>query len=94
MPPLATQAARLAANVKDQPGLERIREMCYLRSRSLEEALGRARSLDFNAPRSAIEDLTASFPEKYSKTNLNRFDALQKAVTSARNRFPPDKLET
>jgi formylglycine-generating enzyme required for sulfatase activity len=93
VPPLAAQAAQLAGNVKDRQGLERMRETCYLRSRSLGEALDRASSFDFKAPRSAVEDLNASFPEKYSRTNLDRFDALQKAVASALSGFQPDKLD-
>ena len=39
VPPLARQAAQLAATVKDQNDLDRIRETCYLRSRSLEASL-------------------------------------------------------
>ena len=50
VPPLARQAARLAASVTDQHDLDRIRETCYLRSRSLEASLVRARTMDFAAP--------------------------------------------
>ncbi len=50
VPPLARQAAQLAATVKDQNDLDRIRETCYLRSRSLEASLDRARTMDFAAP--------------------------------------------
>lgn len=93
VPPLAREAARLAASVKDRPGLEHIRETCYLRSRSLGEALARAQSFDFEALRLALEDLVASFPDHYPRVNLTRFDTLRQAVTSALNRLEPDRLE-
>jgi hypothetical protein len=94
VPPLAKEAARLASTVSDRPGLDRLRETCYLRSRSLAQALTTARSLDFAAPRLALEDLTSSFPRQYPATNLARFDALQQAVAGALKTLAPENLET
>ncbi len=94
VPPLAREAAQLAARVKDQQGLEHLRQSCYLRSRELAAALAKARGFDFNEPRAAIEDLTMSFPDEYPKTHLKRFDSLQKSVTSALNGLRVEKLRT
>ena len=93
VPPLARQAAQLAATVNDRQGLERLRATCYLRSRALGEALVCARGFDFDALRSAVEDLNTSFPGKYPQEHLTRFARLQKAVGAAVEGFQPDKLE-
>ncbi len=93
LPPLARQAAALAATVNGRQALERLRETCYLRSRALSEAQERARGFDFEAFRSALEDVTASFPAKYPRGHLARFASLQKAVTSLRDNFQPENLE-
>ena len=93
VPPLARQASVLAAAVKDQRGLERLREDCYLRSRTLEEALVRARNFDFDALRLALEDLNTSFPGKYPAAHLTRCASLQQAVAVALKAFLPEKLE-
>ncbi len=94
VPPLARQAAELAADVKDQNGLERFRETCYLRSRSLGESLERARTMDFVAPRAALEDLTANFPGVYPATNLPQLATLQQAVELALKDHQPERLES
>jgi formylglycine-generating enzyme required for sulfatase activity len=93
VPPLARQAAELAGTVKDQRGLERLRETCYLRSRTLGDALVRAREFDFAAPRAALDDLSTSFPAKYPRQHLTRFAGRQKATAAALAGFQADKLE-
>ncbi len=94
VPPLAREAARLAAKVKDQQGLEQLRQKYYLRSCALADALTKARTFDWSAPHSAIADLAASFPDRYPKTRLQRFDTLQRAVASALQRLQPERLNT
>jgi integrase len=94
VPPLARQAAELAAEVKDQHGLDHLRETCYLRSRSLGLALESARTMDFVAPRAAIEDLTSGFPDRYPVTNLPQFAILQQAVEMALKDHQPERLES
>ena len=93
VPPLARQASELAASVKDRQGLERLREDYYVRSRTLEEALVRARCFDFDDLRAGLEDLSTSFPGKYPQAYLTRFASLQKTVTAALNSFQPEKLD-
>lgn len=93
LPPLAREAATFAAKVNDQQGLEQLRQKFYLRSRELAEACDKARRFDFDALRTAIDDLTASFPGKYPNEHLKRFDALYKILASALKRFQPDKLK-
>ncbi|MHB8969100.1 MAG: HzsA-related protein, partial [Pirellulaceae bacterium] len=94
VPPLAREAAQRAATVKDRHDLDGIREICYLRSRSLAAALDRARNMDFDAPRAALEDLTADFPGKYPATNLSRLASLQQGVERALKDHQPDQLES
>jgi len=94
VPPLARQAAELAATVTNQKGLERLREACYLRSRSLEASLERARTMDFVAPRAALEDLTETFAGVYPATHLAQLGSLQRAVESALKDHQPDRLES
>ncbi len=93
VPALARQAAQLAAQIRDRAGVEIIRETCYLRSRSLDDVLARARGFDFDAARSAVADLGASFPGKYPPRHWTRLDELQKSLTAALNGFQTDKLE-
>ncbi|MHB0955464.1 MAG: SUMF1/EgtB/PvdO family nonheme iron enzyme [Pirellulaceae bacterium] len=94
VPPLAREAAELAATLKDQTGLDRIRQTCYLRSRSLEASLDRARRLDFDAPRAALADLVAEFPDAYPATNVAHLANLQQAVERALKDHQPDRLES
>ncbi|MBI5384781.1 MAG: SUMF1/EgtB/PvdO family nonheme iron enzyme [Verrucomicrobia bacterium] len=93
VPPLATEAAGLATGVKDQHSLERLRAN-YHRSRELGAALTAARSFDFDALRSALEDLITGFPGKYPQENLTRFVRLEKAVAARLDALQPDRLET
>jgi len=94
VPPLARQAAQRATSVKDQPGLEQFRETSYLRSRTLAEALASARAFDHEAVRAAVEDLAASFPEKYPRENLTRLTRLEAALSAALQTFDPQKLDS
>ena len=59
--------------VNDRQGLERLRATCYLRSRALGEALVCARGFDFDALRSAVEDLNTSFPGKCPQEHPDPF---------------------
>ena len=94
VPPLARQAARLAATVKHQDDLDHIRDTCYLRSRSLEASLDRARTMDFAAPRAALEDLTVEYPGAYPAGNLTQLASLQQAVEMALQDHQPDQLDS
>ncbi len=94
VPPLARQAAELAEGAKDRSDLNRLRESCYLRCRSLAESVERARSMDCDAPRQAIEDLTSSFPGVYPADNLARLARLQQALENALLDFHQDRLES
>lgn len=94
VPPLANQAAELAATVKDQNDLRRIRETCYLRSRQLAAACDRARNLDSAAPAAAIADLAADFPGEYPATHLTQLQSLQQVVEQALHDHQPNRLES
>ena len=94
VPPLARQAARLATTVKNQHDLERIRDTCYLRSRSLEASLDRARNMNFAAPRAALEDLTVEYPSSYPAGNLTQLVSLQQAVEKTLHEHQPDQLDS
>ncbi len=91
--PLARLASQLAATVNDRQDLERLRETCYLRSRTLTEGMTRARDFDFAAFRLALEDLSAGFPEKYPRDLLTRCTSLQKSMIAGLAAFQPEKLE-
>ena len=93
VPPLAVQALKLAPAVTDQRGLEQLRETCYRRSRILAAARDRALGFDFDALRSAIQDLTASFPEKYPGNHLESLARAQASLAAALAKFRPDRLE-
>jgi len=84
IPPLAEQAARLAPAVRDAAGLGEVRRL-YLRSRTLEDALGRARELDFRALRMAVTDLAQTFEAKYANGGayLARLAAIEQALPEA-----------
>ena len=93
VPPLARQAVHLATTIQDLPGLERLREACYLRARALGDALATARALDREAVRSAIQDLAATFPGKYPKENLTRLSELEKSLDAALSAFSTENLD-
>ncbi len=87
VPPLAVEAAKLAADVKDAPGLEAVRKL-YIRSRELDAALIDAHAADFTALRLAVEDLGHAFPERYSGAaaylkRVGDLDRLRQDLSSA-----------
>ncbi len=71
----------LVTNAVDND-LQRAREL-YYRSRTIDEAIARARSLDFEALRLAITDLSETFAEEYSQGPefLSRWSSLQEKLT-------------
>ena len=93
VPPLAGQASQLAAAVRDRLGLQHLREAFYLRSRRLDDALGRARNFEFEALQSAVVDLTRSFPGEYSADHLTRLADLRKALETALQAWQPAQME-
>ncbi|MCL5098409.1 MAG: SUMF1/EgtB/PvdO family nonheme iron enzyme [Candidatus Omnitrophica bacterium] len=67
LPQIQERAAALASSVRDEKGLAEVRTL-YQRSRRCAEVLESLKGrLDFKALRLAIEDLTQSFPQRYSK---------------------------
>ncbi|MHB1033920.1 MAG: SUMF1/EgtB/PvdO family nonheme iron enzyme [Pirellulales bacterium] len=82
--PVAEAAAKLAATVRDERSLDAVRQL-YYRSRALDENLARARALDVQALRLAIEDLTNTQGAKYpaGRAFLTRLDALEKSLAEA-----------
>ena len=93
VPPLATQAAAAAALASDAAGLERVRDL-YHQSRRIDEAVGRARTLDFTALRLAIADLRDTFGARYSpgEKGLRQLDEVQQALAALLPRLPSDDL--
>jgi formylglycine-generating enzyme required for sulfatase activity len=79
IPPLAQQASVLADAVRDRAGLEQVRQL-YYRSRRLEAALARARAFDWEGLRRAIEDLGSTFPDRYPRQYLARYEELRAAL--------------
>jgi len=97
VPALAQEAAQRAAAVKDAAGLAEVRQLFY-RSRTLHEAMARARAFDSRALRMAITDLAESYPEKYAggPAFLARLAAIEQAMPDALARAArgvPEDLE-
>ena len=93
VPALAAEAKRLAPDVRDAAGLAKIVDL-YHRSRTLDEAAARARTLGFDALGLAIRDLAESFPERYTggAKYLDRLTAIRKAVPDALARLSSGAL--
>ncbi len=74
----------LAAAADTQEGLARVRQ-AYYAGRRVQDALARLGDINVRALRLAIEDLTASFGEKYPKgpEYLRRLDELEKLIAAA-----------
>jgi len=93
VPPLARQAAQLAQRVGDEAGLQ---EICrpYYRSRTIDEALSRARQLNFTALRMAVDDLAKTFGPKYPRGPefLSRLSTLEQAIPPAFSRIGSGEL--
>ena len=79
VPPLRAEARRRVASVRDAAGLDAVRAL-YLRSRELAAAAMRVRVSDVAALRRAIDDLRASFEDRYphGPTFARRLDALDR----------------
>jgi len=84
VPPIAAQAAALAAKVRDAAGLERVRRL-YCQSRAADAALNRARALEVTALRLAISDLRETFGPRYARGEefLAQLSQLEKEVSEA-----------
>ncbi|MBI4605534.1 MAG: SUMF1/EgtB/PvdO family nonheme iron enzyme, partial [Planctomycetes bacterium] len=84
VPPLEAVAKERALAVRDEEGLDEVRRL-YYRSRGLDEALTRARKLDVEGLRLAIEDLIESFGDRYpgGPRWLERLSALEAALPAA-----------
>jgi len=83
MPSMAKEAAKAAASVKTPADLAKVRQP-YYRSLRVEEASALVRNFNFKALRRAIEDLSDTYPKKYTRGRefLARLDKLEKAVVS------------
>ena len=94
IPPLASQATNLALEVKDSNGLAAVRSL-YYRSRSWDQAIATARKFNYAALRLALEDLTATFADRYPKgpEYLNRVAALEPNLRSALSALPSTRSE-
>ncbi|MBC8874758.1 MAG: SUMF1/EgtB/PvdO family nonheme iron enzyme [Planctomycetes bacterium] len=84
IPSLAEQATAMAPCVRDQSALEKIRGL-YYRSRKLDAALSRARSLNIKGLRLAIQDLMRGFDARYADgaSFLKRLCELESALCAA-----------
>jgi formylglycine-generating enzyme required for sulfatase activity len=91
VPDLAQQAERLAADVKDQAGLEAVRQI-YLKSRRCHQATTLLEGLNFTALRMAITDLTHTFGAAYPKGRqyLARLDSLERSLQRALDAAAPN----
>jgi len=81
LPSMAKEARRLVAGIKRPADLAKVRDL-YYRSVKVEAASALVRNFNFKALHMAIEDLTQSFPNKYTKGKefLRRLAALEKSV--------------
>ena len=81
VPELAERAAAGASQVDDLASLEKIRSL-YLRSRTIDEAVRRARNLHLQALRLAIEDLVDTFHADYpqGRSYLDRLSSLERSL--------------
>jgi hypothetical protein len=91
VPPLAQRALKQAALIKTEAALKTGREI-YYQSRSLDAAVVRTRTFDFEALRLAIDDLSKTFPETYSKAFGLRLAKLERSVPAALARFRSTSL--
>jgi len=91
VPPLAQRALQQCAGIKNSAALETVREF-YYQSRAFDAAVIATRAFDFEALRLAIDDLSKTFPEKYSKTFRVRLAGLEKSVPAALAKFRATSL--
>ena len=89
--PVAEQAAKMAATVRDHAGLAAAREL-YYQSRRLDAAVSDARTFNFEALRLAMEDLARTWPGRYPTSYLARLQKLEAAVPQALARLPGGRL--
>ena len=80
VPPLAERAGPMARSVRDQTELEPVRQLYYT-SRRMDAALAALRAFPWENLRRAVEDLAATFPDRYPQRHLER-------VRRARGRHP------
>ena len=92
--PLAAQAAKLAAATKDTAALAQVRDL-YLRSRRVAVGMARAGNIRFEPVRLAIEDLIATFGDRYPKgpEYLKRLNALETTAHGALEKVATGKLD-
>jgi len=85
VPTLAREASALAARCKTLADLGKVRAV-YYRGKRIEQATAQLKDVNFEAIRLAIADLSATFPEHYTKgkTCLARADALEKKLRALR----------
>ena len=90
---LSKQAAIQAIVTEDAPGLRKTRDL-YYRSRELDETLARAKELDFEALRLAIDDLVTTFGRRYSGSQkyLARLSAIEEGLSRAISRTDRGEL--
>ena len=83
LPGMAREAKALLAALKAPADLQKIRDI-YYHSMRVEEASAVVRVFSFKALRLAIEDLTATYPDRYTsgKQHLQRLDALEKQAVA------------
>jgi len=82
-PAIAAEARKLAANVRSEAGLAKMRAL-YYRSRTYELAMAPIRRYKPNALRRAVEYLGRKFPDRYrAAAYLERLDAVEQAVAAA-----------
>jgi formylglycine-generating enzyme required for sulfatase activity len=81
LPALAKEAADRAALVKTAADLAAVRES-YYRSRRVEEGARLVKDFNFKALRLAIEDLSTTYPDKYTRGAefLKQADALEQKI--------------
>jgi formylglycine-generating enzyme required for sulfatase activity len=81
---LAEQAGIIAPKTADPAVLEQVRGL-YYRSRQVAAALAKAKTIETEPLRRAIQDLTTTFGEEYPKGEdyLKRLDALEAALVKA-----------
>lgn len=94
VPPLAHQSREMASRVTDLKSLQQLRDGFYLRSRALAEAHARASSFDFEALRSAVEDLASTFPGKFPRDHVAQVASFQRELQGMLAGFQPVRLES
>jgi NPCBM/NEW2 domain-containing protein len=90
---LGREAAIQAIVTKNASGLRKVRDL-YYRSRQLDDTLARAKELDFEALRLAIDDLAATFGRRYSGSQkyLARLSAIEQGLSRAISRTDRGEL--